>query len=54
MKNLNDKIEKGTGAELAEKAIEKGRESGIVVPVILWWLGLPATLLIVLYLVGVF
>jgi len=28
-------------------------ENGIVVPAILWWLGVPITLLIILWLVGV-
>jgi len=29
-------------------------ESGIVVPAILWWLGVPITILILLWLFGVF
>ncbi len=30
------------------------REEGIVLPALLWWLGVPLSLLVILYLLGVF
>lgn len=33
---------------------DAGEKGGIVVPAILWWLGAPLTLLVILWLLGVF